>query len=245
MNRCWRLTVARFIIDCLCRTVGAYLQGGFLAALFVSGSMPMLTDDGDKAQLLADVCMLLSERKTDAAVSLLNSRYPFIPPVGDWVKPSNDVMVRIFHRDAYTCRYTGRRLFHPGALKLINIYLPTAFPYQRHGKYTECHLAYWELFPSIDHIVPQAAGGTNCFANLATTSMAANAIKSNWRLKNLGWSLHPVDPAWDGMRNWFLSRLAEDANLRLDPYVRKWEKLAIRELKLAETEGMAPEPCLQ
>lgn len=37
----------------------------------------------------------------------------------------------------------------------------------------ECHNAYWEFVPTIDHIVPVALGGEDNTDNYATTSYAS------------------------------------------------------------------------
>ena len=39
----------------------------------------------------------------------------------------------------------------------------------------ECHSAYWELVPTIDHIIPIAIGGEDNLSNYATTSMLHNS----------------------------------------------------------------------
>ena len=54
---------------------------------------------------------------------------------------------------------------------------------------SEGHMAYWELFPTIDHILPVARGGLDSEENLVCCSMLTNSIKSNWTLEQLQWQL--------------------------------------------------------
>jgi len=66
------------------------------------------------------------------------------------------VMTRIFARDGFIDRYRGSRLIFPPVLRLLSLYLPKEFPYHKNGKMTEGHMAYWELFPTVDHVVPSS-----------------------------------------------------------------------------------------
>ena len=98
-------------------------------------------------------------------------------------------MVATFVRDGFIDRYSGKRLVFPASLYLISVLLPDEFPYPPYGKMSDCHVAFWELWPTIDHIVPIARGGRDDPSNWASTSMLLNSIKSNWTLEDLGWDL--------------------------------------------------------
>ena len=67
-------------------------------------------------------------------------------------------------------------------------------------------MMYWELFPTVDHIVPIARGGIDEESNWVTTSMLRNSMKSNWTLEELDWSLLPTGDLqeWDGLTNLFV-----------------------------------------
>lgn len=93
-------------------------------------------------------------------------------------------------RDGFIDRYTGKKLVIPGILKVMSIYFPEEFPYDPHWRMDKCHIAYWELIPTVDHVVPVALGGADDENNYLTTSMMSNAIKSNFTLKQLGWKLY-------------------------------------------------------
>jgi hypothetical protein len=110
-------------------------------------------------------------------------------------------MTRIFLRDGFIDRYKGDKLVFPPALRLISYYFPDVFPYHKNGKMTEGHIDYWELFPTIDHVVPVARGGQDSPDNWICCSMLTNSIKSNWTLGELGWELLPPGKPekWSGM----------------------------------------------
>ncbi|WP_434579223.1 hypothetical protein [Thermoanaerobacterium thermosaccharolyticum] len=136
--------------------------------------------------------------------------------------------MQIFLRDGFIDRYTGDKVVIPGILKVLSVYFPKDFPYQSHWKMEETHIAYWELVPTIDHIIPIATNGEDIEENWVTTSMLHNSIKSNWTLEQIGWKL--VAPGnlneWDGLTNLFISIVENNNNLLEDNYIRKWYLLA-------------------
>lgn len=118
---------------------------------------------------------------------------------------------------------------NPGLLKVLSYYMPDAFPYQSHWKMEECHSAYWELVPTIDHIVPIALGGEDNPSNYATTSMLHNSVKSNWTLEQLNWKLYPTGDIneYDGLTDLFVRLIENDLELFDDPYIKRWYKLSV------------------
>ena len=76
---------------------------------------------------------------------------------------------------------------------------------------SECHLAYWQLFPTVDHIISVARGGAGEESNWVCTSQLRNSAKSNWLLEELGWQLHePGDlKEWDGLLKWFIWKVQD------------------------------------
>ena len=116
----------------------------------------------------------------------------------------------------------------PGTLRAISLLLPTEFPYQRNWRQSETHPAFWELFPTIDHVVPLARGGSDGKENVVTTSMVRNAAKANWLLRELGWSeeLAPPRAGWDGLLPWFLIALEQFPVLAEDLGLKGWRKVA-------------------
>ena len=107
--------------------------------------------------------------------------------------------------------------------------LPTDFPYHPHWKMDECHVAYWELYPSADHVVPLARGGSDDDTNLVCTSMLSNGAKANWTLEELGWRLLPGGNTqqWDGLTKWFLDYTEEHQEALEDQFVKRWYTAAM------------------
>ena len=103
----------------------------------------------------------------------------------------------------------------PGTLRILSFRMPDAFPFHKNWKTDECHFAYWELFPTIDHLVPVARDGTNNQNNLVTTSMVRNVAKANFTIEEIGWKLLPSGDVkiWDGQMSWFGSEVAKDPML--------------------------------
>ena len=121
-------------------------------------------------------------------------------------------------------RYSGIRLVCPAALRLISKQLPDQFPFQANWRTDACHFAFYELTPTIDHILPVSRGGADDDSNWATTSMLRNSAKANFTLDELGWSLWPPGDAknWDGLLPWFIDQANADRTVLDDPYLRQW-----------------------
>ncbi|MGD1047231.1 MAG: HNH endonuclease domain-containing protein [Candidatus Krumholzibacteriaceae bacterium] len=94
-------------------------------------------------------------------------------------------------------------------------------------------MSYWELFPTIDHIVPVARGGSDTDSNRVTTSMMRNAAKANWTMEELGWFLQPAGDLrqWDGLMKHFLALIDMDPTPLAEPYIKKWHDLAVEAMK--------------
>ena len=185
-----------------------------------------------KANILSGVAGLLASGYTELAHSLARDEYPFepIPNKKQLFKDVGLVRARdkakrgkstrssfsdrrrqaIWNRDGYKDRYTGAKLVHPAALELLSVVMKDEFPYDNppHGKYDATHICMWELWPSIDHVVPVASGEvdiTDKDSNLVTTSALVNQLKSDYDLSELGWTLQPPAPNlknWDGLYGW-------------------------------------------
>ena len=143
---------------------------------------------------------------------------------------------RVFARDGFLDRYTGERLVFPGALRVLSIKLPAAFPYHRNWKMSETHPAFWQLCATIDHVIPLARAGRDEETNLITTSMVRNSAKANGLLEEIGWVLRPIEHSgeWDGLTGWFMNCVAADKALLQEPFVRRWY-LATRKSAAART----------
>ncbi|HXF77281.1 MAG TPA: hypothetical protein VN598_00345 [Usitatibacter sp.] len=179
-----------------------------------------------RAEILATVCELIGQGRLDAAKSSLLTNYPQATKATPRKSWSTRRLLQVFIRDGFTDRYFGERLVFPGTLHALSILLGDQFPYQPNWKMSLTHSAFYELYPTIDHIVPVARGGPDDESNVITTSMLRNSAKGSWLVEELSGpvDLAPIVSGWDGLVNWF--RSAWDANdaLRRDAAVRKWRK---------------------
>jgi hypothetical protein len=173
----------------------------------------------DKAAVLADVCFALSGNKLEDAGTILRKRYLFAPSTNSGRRYSVRRMPAAFVRDGFVGRYSGRRLVCMPALRLISKRLPDQFPYHRNGRMDAGHFAYWELLPTIDHIMPVSRGAADDGSNWVTTSMVRNSAKANLTFYELGWSLHPRGyiGEWKGLLGWFVDRVNSDREILADP----------------------------
>lgn len=187
----------------------------------------MLTD---RTKTIQRVCEHIAAKDIAIAMQVLASEYPFVSIQKTGRSYTPLLMTQIFIRDGFIDRYRGTRLVFPPVLRLLSHYLKGEFPFHKNGKMSEGHIAYWELFPTIDHVVPVARGGTDTEDNWVCCSMLTNSIKSNWTLEQLQWKLHDRGDfkVWDGMIRWFLRQMSEDPNAPKTPYMQKWNSAAIR-----------------
>lgn len=181
----------------------------------------------ERALIVAEACAALDSDAQKAREILLD-QYPFENVVST---PRNYSLVdcmETFLKDGFIDRYSGQRLVFPGTLRLLSLQLPAEFPFHPHWKMEATHIAYWELFPTIDHIVPVAPGGPDLPSNWVTTSQLRNSQKANWTLDQLGWQL--VSPGnlaeWDGLTRWCLRFLEHHPSLKCEPYLRRWTNAA-------------------
>ncbi len=184
----------------------------------------------DKALIIKNICELLLDNRRKDCVDFANTHYPFHFNPTSKRGYSKYQMCRIFIRDGFIDRYSGDRLLFPGLIKLLTIEIPEIFKYQKNWKMTETHLIYWELFPTIDHIVPVARGGQDNESNLVTTSMIRNSAKSNWTIEQLGWKLHDRGQLkdWDGLINCFMSLIKKNETYSRNKYIMDWTKALIK-----------------
>jgi hypothetical protein len=131
----------------------------------------------------------------------------------------------------------------PGALRVLSHLLPQEFPCHPNWKMSGTHPAFWELFPTIDHVVPVARGGADSEDNWVTASMSRNAAKALWTLEELGWHLLPPgDSSWDGLTGWCLDFVdAHPAVLDGEHYLRRWQAAAVAVRSQAVPFGATPE----
>jgi hypothetical protein len=159
----------------------------------------------DLTQALQVICERLSADDTECAVALAREHYPLPSLVRDKRAYTPLDLTRTAMRDGFIDRYAGKRLVFPGALRLLSVLLPGQFPYQANWAYDRCHPMYWELYPTLDHVVPIARGGKDAPENWVVTSQQMNSAKAHWTLEELGWKRVPPGSLadWDGLMAWF------------------------------------------
>lgn len=160
----------------------------------------------DKALLIKNICDLLLDEKRQDSIAFANDNYSFINSLPQKRQHSKFQMCKIFLRDGFIDRYSGDKLLFPGLIKILTIEFPDIFKYHRNWKMSDTHMVYWDLFPTIDHLIPTSRGGPDNESNWNTTSMIRNSAKSNWTIEEIGWKLHEKGQLdnWDGLVNYFI-----------------------------------------
>ncbi len=165
----------------------------------------------------------------DSAIKIIDDNYPFQHMESTKRRYTDREKMNQFMKDGFIDRYSGEKLVNPGILKVLSFYFPAEFPYHPHWKMEECHHAYWEFVPTLDHIYPVALGGADDSTNWATTSMLHNSIKNNWTLEQLQWKLYPTGNygKWDGLTKLFIRLVEKNPELLQDAYIKKWYRISI------------------
>lgn len=186
----------------------------------------------EKADIIGRVCAALSTGQASLASQIAKTEYPFQASERAGRKYSEYEKTRIFIRDGFVDRYSGKRLIYPGTLRLLSLLMPVEFPAHQNWKMSESHIVYWELFPTIDHVNPDSRGGCNDDTNWVTTSMLRNNAKSAWTCEELEWELLPPGnfEEWDGLIHWFLDYLCASPIHLQNSYINKWHRVASRAL---------------
>ena len=180
--------------------------------------------------ILQGVCDAVESGQAQLAATILAGEYPFEPFTNAGRRYTAALSTRVFVRDGFIDRYTGKRLIFPGTLRLLSEMFPTEFPFHNNWRTDVCHFAFYELFPTIDHVHPVSRGGADQEGNLVSTSMVKNAAKANFTLEELGWQLFPPGnlALWDGLMGWFVRQAPQIPAAALSPYIRRWADAATR-----------------
>ena len=210
----------------------------------------------EKSETIASVCALLDDNNKQNAVKLLRTKAALMPIIKqlrlnkefirtgnvDSIEAPSTVTKRqytafestcLFISDGFIDRYEGERLVFPGVLRLLSDIFPDEFPYHPNWKSGACHQWYWELFPTVDHIVPVTLAGLDERENWVTTSMFNNLMKSNNTLDHLGWSVFQRGDfnEWDGLIHWFVKYLVDNPEWLQKSHIKNWYKAADKALK--------------
>lgn len=187
----------------------------------------------EKALLIQKICGLLLEDKKQDCIDFANENYTFVDRLIQKREYSRYQMCRIFLRDGFIDRYSGDKLLFPGLIKILTIEFPDIFKYHRNWKMSETHMIYWELYPTIDHLIPIARGGKEDESNWITTSMIRNSAKSNWKIEEIGWTLYDKGQLenWDGLMQYFIDLTNKNPEYEKDNYVNGWKTGLLRAIK--------------
>jgi len=179
----------------------------------------------DRALLIKNICELLLDDKRQDSIDFANENYPFINSLPQKRQYSKFQMCKVFLRDGFIDRYSGDKLLFPGLIKILTIEFPDIFKYHRNWKMSDTHMIYWDLFPTIDHLIPVAKGGQDNDNNWITTSMVRNSAKSNWTIEEIGWKLHTKGQLdnWDGLVNYFIDLTNKNPDYEKDKYISDWK----------------------
>ncbi len=186
----------------------------------------------DPADIMARVANAVAADQFSEAAELLRTEYKHAPTERASRQYTPTQSMGVFLRDGFVDRYSGQRLVNPGVLRLFAALLPDEFPFQTNWKMSETHVAFWELFPTIDHLIPIARGGRDDESNWVSTSMLRNGAKANALLEEIEWKLYPKGSLedWDGLTSWFIETYGGGPD-RLDQvgadqkhlkYIRTW-----------------------
>ncbi len=168
---------------------------------------------------------LLMDDKRQDCIDFANVNYPFINNLTQKRQYSKYQMCKVFLRDGFIDRYSGDKLLFPGLIKILTIEFPDIFKYHRNWKMSDTHMIYWDLFPTIDHLIPVARGGQDNESNWITTSMIHNSAKSNWTIEEIGLKLYDKGQLdnWNGLVNYFIDLTSKNPDYERDNYVSDWE----------------------
>ena len=179
----------------------------------------------DRALLIKNICGLLLDDKKQDCIDFANENYPFVSNLSQKRQYSKYQMCKVFLRDGFIDRYSGAKLLFPGLIKIMTIEFPDIFKYHKNWKMSETHMIYWDLCPTIDHLVPVARGGQDIEQNWITTSMVHNSAKSNWTIEEIGWELHNKGELknWDGLVSNYLELIDKNPDYEKDNYILNWK----------------------
>lgn len=178
--------------------------------------------------ILLEALDKITHNQKDSAVKLITTNYKHVFQEYESRKMSYYEKLKIFIRDGFIDRYTGKKLLFPNVLRILSFELGDVFPYHPNWKMSDCHIAYWEMFPTYDHIVPIARGGKDESSNIVTTSQMMNSSKSGFLLEETGLKIVPGGNIadWDGMISWYINYMSKNYNnISLgDTSFKAWDK---------------------
>ena len=184
------------------------------------------------AQILAEICGAIHASDMVRAQEIAEQKIPYSPVITESRKYTDVEALTVYVRDGFIDRYSGEKLVFPGTLRLLSNFLPEQIPYHPNWKTTECHMLFWYLSPTLDHLIPIARGGADDETNWVCTSMFRNQIKAHWTVEEIGWRLHSPggNSNWDGLLGWYMETIDEKRHYLNEPFHQRWHRAAARVL---------------
>jgi hypothetical protein len=178
----------------------------------------------ESIKAIGDACEFVLNNNLTEAKEIIEKNYKHTFIKYEERLMSSYEKLNIFFNDGFIDRYTGKKLLFPNVLKILSIKLGETFPFHKNWKMSDCHIAYWEYFPTYDHVIPIARGGKDILENIVTTSMKMNSIKSNFLMKEIGLELREKGNInnWNGMLSWYLRYVEKDKKILEDKYILRW-----------------------
>jgi hypothetical protein len=203
--------------ELICNSVKMYLDRKKRLLKFAEDFMEPLN-------VIENACELILNNQKEQAKAIINEHYKHVDSKNDTRSMSNFGKLKIFIRDGFIDRYTGTKLLFPNVLRILSTELDEVFPFHPNWKMTDCHIAFWEFFPTCDHIKPIARCGKDEPENIVTTSMKMNSAKSNFLLEELNWTLHGKGDIknWNGMITWYLKYVENNQKILENNYIKSW-----------------------
>ena len=204
----------------------------------------------DKVDVMADSIARLYDGDDAGARAILNDEYPFDPrvrspcklpkprdlpklPESDSSKTYEHLPSRVLNiavRDGFIDRYSGKKLIYPAAMRAMSALMPKEFPYHPRGDLDVAHIAWLELFPSLDHVIPITRNGDDTDDNIVLCSMTNNTTKRNRTLCELGWEKRACGNMneWDGLLKVAAALIEQHPELKKVSYIKRWHNPALK-----------------
>ena len=112
-------------------------------------------------KIIEEACNAIDNGNLTNAKKVIENKYPFVHLSNTGRQYSDYQKTKIFLRDGLIDRYSGEKMMFPPVLRLLSYLMPEEFPFHKNWKMSECHIAYWQLLPTVDHIIPVSRGGAD------------------------------------------------------------------------------------
>ena len=182
--------------------------------------------DNSRADVLVHACLALEAGSVDAAKKIIERDFPFSRYVKDEKTFTPVEQMKIFMRDGFVDRFTGKRVFLPPVLAVLSNELPETFPCNPNWDRAKTHQAHEMFSAAVKKIIP--SGLSKDTANLVTVSALNKLSRGNATIEDLGQPLLTLDEIassrWDGMTGWFVNYVHEHKNLLADNKIAAWHK---------------------